>query len=125
MDAAAKQAGVSAFLYFYFVRLFLTLYALPILTGFIMQAFLGALAYKEARKKGATVGEARGALGVVSGVDVAAGGYPGAPAGEPLGEESVNADGYNSLTTGGTQGGLPWDPTRVPSVESEESADSR
>ena len=50
MDAAAKQAGVSAFLYFYFVRLFLTLYALPILTGFVMQAFLGALAYKEAKR---------------------------------------------------------------------------
>ena len=49
MDASAKQAGLSAYFFFYFVRLFLTLYVLPILLGFVIQAYLGAVNAKAAR----------------------------------------------------------------------------
>jgi hypothetical protein len=42
MDAAAKVAGIGSFFFFYTYRLMVTLFVLPILLGFVMQAFLAA-----------------------------------------------------------------------------------
>ena len=42
MDAAARVAGTGSYVFFYSFRLMVTLFVLPLLTGFIMQAFLAA-----------------------------------------------------------------------------------
>ena len=49
MDVAAKQAGNRAFFFFYVYRLVLTLFVIPLLLSFIMNAFVTAVVKKDKR----------------------------------------------------------------------------